>query len=75
MIAVIEGFRTKDLPELLSRCDRVSILLPSDSEGEDIGARDLIAMLTQKLGRERLSVYYSDSFIPSHSDSDRRLVV
>ena len=75
VIAVIEGFRTQDLPELLSRCDRVSILLPSDSEGEDIGARDLIAMLSQKLGRERLSVYYSDNMGSSYNSGDRRLVV
>lgn len=75
VIAVIEGFRTKDLPELLSRCDRVSILLPSDSEGEDMGAKDLIAMLTQKLGRERISVHYSDDLRPAYNSGDRRLVV
>ena len=60
VIAVVEGFRTNDLPELLSSCDKVIILLPAINAGEDIGSKDLIAQLTKALGRERISVYYAD---------------
>ena len=60
VIAVVEGFRTNDLPELLSSCDKVIILLPAINAGEDIGSKDLIAQLTKALGRERISVFYAD---------------
>lgn len=79
VLAVIEGFRTKDLPELLCSCDKVSILLPAESTEEDIGAKDLIAMLTQTLGKERVSVNYANMPSGTESDTDtldnRRLVV
>ena len=48
------------LPELLSSCDKVTILLPAVNAGEDIGSKDLIAQLTKALGRERISVFYAD---------------
>lgn len=60
VVAVVEGFRSNDLPELLSSCDHVTILLPAINAGEDIGSKDLIAQLTKALGRERISVFYSD---------------
>ena len=60
VVAVVEGFRTNDLPELLSSCDHVTILLPAINAGEDIGSKDLIAQLTKALGRERISVFYAD---------------
>lgn len=60
VVAVVEGFRSNDLPELLSSCDRVTILLPAINAGEDIGSKDLIAQLTKALGRERISVFYAD---------------
>ena len=60
VIAVVEGFRTNDLPELLSSWDKVTILLPAVNAGEDIGSKDLIAQLTKALGRERISVFYAD---------------
>ena len=79
VLAIIEGFRTKDLPELLCSCDKVSILLPAESTEEDIGAKDLIAMLTQTLGKERVSVNYANMPSGTESDTDtldnRRLVV
>ena len=60
VVAVVEGFRSKDLPELLSCCDKVTILLPAINAGEDIGCKDLIAELTKTLGRERITVFYTD---------------
>ncbi|MBQ6017596.1 MAG: hypothetical protein IKH82_08780 [Clostridiales bacterium] len=79
VLTVIEGFRTKDLPELLCSCDKVSILLPAQSSEEGIGASELITMLTQTLGRERVYVYYankpSDSDNPEDDIDNRRLVV
>lgn len=60
VVAVVEGFRSNDLPELLSSCDHVTILLPAINAGEDIGSKDLIAQLTKALGRERISVFYAD---------------
>ena len=60
VLAVVEGFRTMDLPELLCSCDMVYILLPSKSNGEIAGAKDLIALLTKALGRERIAVCYAD---------------
>ena len=60
VLAVVEGFRTADLPGLLAGCDKVFILLPAKNASEDIGARDLITMLTKALGRERISVFYAD---------------
>ncbi len=60
VVAVVEGFRSNDLPELLSCCDKVIILLPAINAGEDIGCKDLIAQLTKTLGRERISVFYTE---------------
>lgn len=75
VITVIEGFRTKDLPELLSSCDKVYLLLPTASS-EDIGSRELIALLTKALGGERISVFYSGVTTDSDNNFDqRRLVV
>lgn len=75
VITIIEGFRTKDLPELLSSCDKVYLLLPSSSS-EDNGTRELIAMLTKALGSERISVLYSGVTNDSDNSFDqRRLVV
>ena len=79
VLTVIEGFRTKDLPELLCSCDKVSILLPAQSSEEDIGATELIAMLTQTLGSERVTVYYANKPSGSEQSEDdidnRRMVV
>ena len=79
VIAVVEGFRTNDLPELLSSCDMVTILLPAINAGEDIGTKELIAQLTKALGRERISVFYADDIkgpdILDDSLSPRRQVV
>ncbi len=58
--AVIEGFKMKDLPELLAGCDVAYILLPARNAVEDLGSQDLIAMLTKVLGSERIKVYYAD---------------
>lgn len=60
VIAILEGFRSDDLPELLSCCDSVIILLPARDTGEDLGARVLINSLTKILGRERITVRYAD---------------
>ena len=60
VLSVIEGFRTKDLPELLSECDKAIILLPARSAIEDMGSKDLISMLTKTLGHERIEVYYAE---------------
>lgn len=60
VIAVIEGFKMKDLPELLAGCDIVYILLPAKNAVEDLGSHDLITMLTKVLGSERIKVYYAD---------------
>ena len=60
IFAVLEGFRIKDLPELLAGSDMVYILLPSRNAAEDLGSQDLITMLTKTLGRERVNVYYAD---------------
>ena len=62
ILAVIEGFKSKDLPELLSGCDKVYILLPAKNSGEDIGTRGLISTLTGTLGQERISVAYAEDF-------------
>ena len=79
VLAVVEGFRTMDLPELLCSCDMVYILLPSKSTGEIAGAKDLIALLTKTLGRERITVCYADNSAElDKNDSEeagRRLVV
>lgn len=60
VLAVLEGFRTKDLPELLAESDKVFILLPARNAVEDLGSKDLVAMLTKVLGRERIEVYYAE---------------
>lgn len=60
VVAVVEGFRSKDLPELLACCDKVTILLPAINAGEDLGCKDLIAQLTKTLGRERITVFYAE---------------
>ena len=79
VLNVIEGFRTKELPELLSVCDKITLLFPSVNEAEETGTQDLIALLTRTLGKERLSVRYSEEFLPSEKYDDtlppRRLVV
>ena len=62
VIAVIEGFRTKDLPELLCRTDKVILLMPAKDAGEDIGAQDLIKLLNRTLGSERVSVKYAEDY-------------
>ena len=36
VLAVVEGFRTADLPGLLAGCDKVFILLPAKNASEDI---------------------------------------
>ena len=70
VLAVVEGFRTMDLPELLASCDKVSILLPARSVGEDIGARELISLLTRTLGRERIAVYYAEDLHTTDEKTD-----
>lgn len=76
VVTVIEGFRTKDLPELLCSCDKVFLLLPRSNAEEDLGTRELITLLTKALGKERISVYYADEYNDSDSRFDqRRLVV
>ena len=70
VISVIEGFRTKDLPDLLSGCDRVYILLPARNAGEDIGAKDLISQLTKVLGKECVSVCYEEDFTTKGNADD-----
>ena len=79
VLTVMEGFRSADLPELLSGLDKVFILLPAKNAGEDLGARELITSLTKTLGRERVSVYYAEDLTaPGELDdslSPRRQVV
>ena len=58
-VAVLEGFRTADLPELLSACDQVMILLPNEDKDDISGTKELISLLSKNLGRERVSVYYA----------------
>ena len=60
VVAVIEGFRTKDLPEMLSCVDSVKILLPAKNAGEDLGSKDLITLLIKTLGKERIAVIYAE---------------
>ena len=78
-LAVLEGFRTKDLPDLLSECDKTYILLPAKNAVEDLGSKDLITMLMKSLGHERIEVYYTQD-LPVHESFEsctvqRRLVV
>ena len=79
VLAVMEGFRTNDLPELLANCDKVYILLPARNAAEDLGARELINLITRTLGQERISVYYAEDFTTHRSAEEnivqRRLVV
>jgi hypothetical protein len=79
VIAVIEGFRTNDLPDLLSSTDKVILLMPAKDAGEDIGAKDLIELLSRTLGSERVSVTYAedlkDAGILDDSLAPRRQVV
>lgn len=79
VLAVVEGFRTQDLPELLASCDQVRILLPARNAGEDLGARELIESLTRTLGAERITVAYAEEFKTSdeaeYHSIQRRLVV
>ena len=63
VIAVTEGFKTKELPELLCNCDRVFVLLPGRSTAEEIGAKDLISILTKALGQERIDVRYAEDIL------------
>ena len=70
VLAVVEGFRTADLPGLLAGCDKVFILLPAKNASEAIGARDLITMLTKVLGKERISVRYAEDFAPGSEFDD-----
>lgn len=60
IVAVAEGFRMAELPELLAGCDMVHVLLPARNALEDLGSQDLITLLTKTLGSERLRVYYAD---------------
>lgn len=79
VLAVVEGFRSVDLPDLLSGCDMVTILLPARNAGEDIGAQDLITLLKKTLGQERVSVrYINEASLESSFDdilNQRRQVV
>jgi len=79
VVAVIEGFRSGELPELLCSCDKVFILLPAQNNIEDPGTGQLITLLTKILGHERLEVIYSgnntDSDTAYGTDSPGRLVV
>lgn len=79
VLAVLEGFRTKDLPDLLSECDKAYIILPARNAIEDMGSKDLIAMLTRTLGHERLEVYYAEEQTSDAGLKDslmqRRLIV
>jgi len=79
VLAVLEGFRSKDLPDLLSECDKAYILLPAKNAIEDLGSKDLLSMLTKSLGSERIEVYYAEDHTPQgifdNSLSQRRLVV
>ena len=79
VLAVLEGFRTKDLPGLLTECDKAYILLPAKNAVEDLGSKDLIEMLMKVLGRERLEVYYAEDHTPEEKYEDslirRRLAV
>lgn len=70
VLAVLEGFRTADLPGLIAGCDKVFILLPARNAGEDLGAKELITMLTKVLGSERLSVRYAEDFMSDNSSVD-----
>lgn len=63
VVSIIEGFKTKDLPDLLSSCDRVYILLPARNAGEDIGAKELISVLTKVLGKECVFICYAEDLI------------
>ena len=74
VVSVLEGFKTKELPNLLCECDKVLILLPSVDTGEEIGARDLTSLLTKTLGKERLSICYAED-INDEFLSPGRLVV
>ena len=75
VLAVIEGFKTKELPELLGNCDKVYILLPARSSSEDLGSRELISMLTKTLGSERIEVRYAEDMIDNEYSGHGRLVV
>ena len=79
VLAVLEGYRTKDLPELVAECDKAYILLPARNAVEDLGSKDLITMLTKILGHERIEVYYAEGQnSPESIDAglfQRRLVV
>ena len=63
VLAVIEGFRSKDLPEMLCSCDKAYILLPERDSGEDLGSRELVSNLTRTLGHERIEVLYAEDTI------------
>ena len=60
VLSVIEGFKTRDLPELLSCCDKVILLFPPEHIADEMGANDLIELLSKSLGKERISVYYAN---------------
>ena len=60
VLSVIEGFKTRDLPELLSCCDKVILLFPPEHIADEMGANDLIELLSKTLGKERISVYYAN---------------
>ena len=70
VLSVVEGFRNADLPELLAGCDKVFILLPAKNAGEDLGARELITMLTKTLGKERIFVWYAEESLSNNGVDD-----
>ena len=70
VLAVVEGFRNADLPDLLAGCDKTFILLPAKNAGEDLGSRDLISMLTKALGKERVTVWYAEDFASNNGIDD-----
>ena len=74
VVSVLEGFKTKDLPNLLCECDKVLILLPSVNTGEEIGARDLASLLTKTLGKERISVCYAEDINDDYLATGRLVV-
>ena len=61
VLAVAEGFRTAELPILVSDCDKVTILFSGKEKNEEAAAANLITSISRSLTHGIITTDYADT--------------
>lgn len=73
VLAIAEGFRTAEIPVLVSDCDRVTVLFSEKNKKEEAAASGLITSISRALTHGTIETDFTD-FPSSADDKTRRII-